>query len=82
MLAEEAAEVIQVVGKILRHGYDNHHPDSPDVTNRELLRKELVDFGAVLGPMARDLGPVPSQAELAKAWAKKLRYAHHQDAAP
>ncbi len=27
MLAEEAAEVIQIVGKILRHGYASYHPD-------------------------------------------------------
>lgn len=79
MLAEEAAEVIQVIGKVLRHGYDNHHPDMPQVTNRELLRREIIDFGAVLGPLARHLGAPPSEVEIAAAWAKKLQYAHHQD---
>lgn len=42
LLAEECAEVIQVVGKILRHGYGSRHPadlDGPD--NQELLNKEL-----------------------------------------
>ncbi|HRP26375.1 hypothetical protein [Thauera sp.] len=44
MLAEEAAEVVQIVGKILRHGYDSYHPLQPDVLNRELLDDELRDL--------------------------------------
>lgn len=27
MLSEECGEVIQIIGKILRHGYDSYHPD-------------------------------------------------------
>lgn len=46
-VAEEAAEVGQVVGKILRHGFHSHHPDFPMTTNRELLEKELGDLLAV-----------------------------------
>lgn len=42
VLFEEAAEVIQVVGKIMRHGLDSKHPDGGP-TNRELLEKELGD---------------------------------------
>lgn len=44
LLSEECGEVIQVVGKILRHGYESKHPsDRRDRTNRELLEKELGD---------------------------------------
>lgn len=41
-LAEEMGEVIQVIGKILRHGYASTHPNG-GATNRELLQKELGD---------------------------------------
>ena len=49
LLAEECGEVIQVVGKILRHGYDSANPlvdVSP--TNREELEKELGDIELVV----------------------------------
>ena len=40
VLMEECAEVQQVIGKILRHGYNSHHPDGgPD--NRSLLEIEI-----------------------------------------
>lgn len=40
ILLEECSEVIQVCGKILRHGYNSTHPDGGP-NNRELLEKEL-----------------------------------------
>ena len=40
ILAEECAEVIQVIGKVLRHGYESKHPDGGP-TNRELLEEEI-----------------------------------------
>ena len=44
LLAEECAEVIVKVGKILRHGYDSINPDNPDEgDNRLQLMKELSD---------------------------------------
>jgi NTP pyrophosphatase (non-canonical NTP hydrolase) len=43
LLLEEMAEATHVIGKILRHGYDSSHPDNPEVTNKELLEKELGD---------------------------------------
>ena len=81
MLAEECGEVIQMVGKILRHGYDSYHPSDPTTTNRHLLIAELRDVNAVLKAMGR--------AELINAnlsddwhggiWARKLRFTHHQE---
>lgn len=42
ILAEECAEVIQVIGKIQRHGYESQHPNG-GLNNRQLLEKELGD---------------------------------------
>lgn len=42
ILAEECAEVIQVVGKIQRHGFESGHPNGGP-SNRALLEKELGD---------------------------------------
>ena len=42
ILLEECGEVQQVIGKILRHGYDSGHPDGGP-TNRECLELELGD---------------------------------------
>lgn len=39
LLAEECGEVIQAIGKILRHGYESRHPDGGP-TNREALERE------------------------------------------
>jgi hypothetical protein len=41
ILSEECAEVIQIINKIQRHGYDNYHPDNPMQDNQFLLEKEL-----------------------------------------
>lgn len=44
-LAEECGEVIQAVGKILRHGYADYSPYNPTHTdNRKMLEKELGDL--------------------------------------
>lgn len=49
LLAEECGEVIQVVGKILRHGLNSTHPNDPGgPDNRDLLAKELGDVRAAV----------------------------------
>lgn len=87
MLAEEAGEIVQAVGKILRHGYLSHHPDAvaPDEdhappNNRNDLEAEINDLIAV----AFILGAC-REIEIAKPWPKwlpiierKLRYTHYQ----
>lgn len=79
MLAEEAGEVVQAVGKILRHGFESHHPNNPGKTNRDLLTDEVCDFLAVVEMMAcqQDI-TYPNDFEPHHAIAKKRRYAHHQ----
>ena len=85
MLAEECGEVIQVVGKILRHGYDSYHPDQQGTppeyryTNRKALGNELTDLLAVAASLCRDNVPEGSLHDQDRAWIKKLRYAHHQE---
>lgn len=83
MLAEECGEVIQIIGKILRHGYDSWHPDRPAITNRMLLEKELTDLIAVHNEMSvRDRLYLPFSSDVDQAWEKKLRYSHHQEELP
>jgi hypothetical protein len=57
LLIEEQGKVLQVIGKILRFGYDSRHPKNPRISNRELLEKELDDVDAALALMfkARDI---------------------------
>jgi hypothetical protein len=48
LLLEELGEAQQVIGKILRHGYESHHPENPDDSNRALLEGELGDVMAAI----------------------------------
>lgn len=81
LLFEEASEVIQVVGKIMRHGFDSCHPDGGP-TNRKLLEKEVGDFkfAEIMMVQAGDI----CKEEIAKAVSKKNArigpYLHHQQA--
>lgn len=86
MLAEECGEVIQIVGKILRHGYDSHHPDQQEkppeqrITNRESLGHELCDLFTVASAIfERDDVPEFGSAQQNRTWDRKLRFAHHQE---
>jgi len=79
MLAEECGEVIQVIGKILRHGYDSYHPDTPAITNLSLLENELADVMAVQRLMAvrKDIDYIGEEDVMASLYRKK-KFAHHQ----
>ena len=45
ILMEECGEVIQICGKILRHGYESYNPyDNTKTPNRKLLEKEIGDI--------------------------------------
>lgn len=49
IIAEEMGEAQQVIGKIIRHGFDNFNPFSlAPVTNRAALEKELGDVRAAM----------------------------------
>jgi len=47
LLAEECGEVIQAVGKILRHGFDSNWNGGP--TNRRSLEDEIGDVYLIAG---------------------------------
>lgn len=76
MLAEECAEVIHAVTKILRHGYDSHHPARPGWDNRQQLEAEVGDLAAVLAGM-RAAGDIEIDVSAAD-WTGKLTFTHHQ----
>lgn len=80
-LAEECGEVIQVIGKILRHGFEDWSPlDVSQTTNRVNLEREIGDLSAVIDTM-RFAGDV-SDRGISKAaddkLAKLAKWTHHQ----
>ena len=83
MLAEEAGEIVQIVGKILRHGYESYHPDDPKKKqNRWILEDEINDLAAVVYGMkkAEDLSVMTmDEHRHVSIWEKKLKWTHHQD---
>lgn len=54
VLAEECGEVIHIIGKILRHGYNSRHPEGGD-TNKGILERELGDLLFAINFVSTDL---------------------------
>lgn len=80
LLAEECGEVIQVIGKILRHGFESRHPDGGP-TNRELLEIELGHVGFA-GFLCETFKDVSAQGIYVSRYEKSLRiakYLHFQE---
>lgn len=81
-LAEECGEVIQSVGKILRHGYADYSPFDPTHTdNRKMLEKELGDLRYWMVEMCNK-GDVSKEAVHHNADLKAVRvkqWLHHQE---
>lgn len=80
ILAEEAGEIVQAVGKILRHGYASTHPNGgPD--NRGSLTKEVGDLFATVALMvdAGDLNEDAVEQAADDKLANGGRYHHHQE---
>lgn len=78
LLLEECGEVQQVIGKILRHGYESSHPDGGP-TNRGLLEKELGDVLFAVTLMTENADIADSyirQAAVEKTF-KINKYLHH-----
>ena len=78
LLAEECGEVVQVIGKILRHGYESAHPNGGPV-NRELLQKELGDVLAAQALMmdADDINHEIIERYRQRKLALVGKYLHH-----
>jgi hypothetical protein len=80
ILAEECAEVIQIIGKILRHGYESHHPLNEYQSNRDLLTIELADVGLAMDLILEDdLNRDNYEDACVKKFKTKNKYWHHQD---
>jgi len=78
---EEMAEAQQIIGKILRHGYQSYHPDDPEKTsNRALLAKELghVYCGIQLLVESHDISGFILELCRSKKHKKVKRWMHHQ----
>lgn len=80
ILAEECGEVTQMVGKILRHGYESHHP-SGGLPNRRLLEEELghVKFITELMIRRTDVSRVEIDEYLQEKSLSVSQYLHHND---
>jgi len=80
ILIGQASNVILEASKILRHGFDEHHPKEPSVKNRNRLERTLGDlFYSV--HLLQMLGDVDSKnVDLAtKVKAETVQaYTHHQ----
>ena len=82
LLAEECGEVIQIVGKILRHGLESFHPSDPQTTNAQLLAAELAHV-SIATSLLVDAGDVSEGEFLDAQDAKRRRigkFLHHQPA--
>lgn len=82
LLAEECGEVIQAIGKILRHGYESYHPnDVLKTSNRRLLERELGDIQAAYQLMhdAKDVSFENVEVRCAQKLLAVHQYLHHQE---
>lgn len=80
LLSEECAETIQIVGKILRHGYESCHPCDPANTNRRLLEEELghVWYARIMLSQSGDIS-LHNVVQARYDKAKRIqKYLHHQ----
>lgn len=81
LLAEECGEVVQIIGKVLRHGYASYHPENPTgPTNRHMLENELGHVMAAILMMttAMDLSRVSIGAARVTKTSTVGRWLHHQ----
>ena len=79
LLAEECGELVQAIGKVLRHGYENHHPDGGP-TNRQAVERECGDVYHAIFKLVAALDITGhGLAESAGHKARNVsRYMHHQ----
>lgn len=83
ILAEECAEVIVIVGKILRHGYDSYDPTQPELgrpTNKALLAYEIGDLMWIkhLMSLCGDYEGETAAARFHSGDLRKAQWLHHQ----
>jgi len=84
ILAEELAEAIHVIGKILRHGYSSHHPHDITRSNRTLLSEEIGHIRFIVGEMCacRDISAFIMQTSAEEKKRRIGKYLHHNNFDP
>ena len=84
ILAEECAEVIVIVGKILRHGYESFDPTKSELlgrpTNKDLLAYEIGDLMWIKHLMSQcgDYVGETAAARFHSGDQRKAQWLHHQ----
>lgn len=78
LLAEECGELVQAIGKILRHGIFSYHPDT-EVNNIHSLHKEMGDVRAAMILLCQNGVTVKEKvhAMADEKLAKVGKYLHH-----
>lgn len=82
MLMEEAGEIVQICGKIIRHGYTSVDPTAEEPReNVALLEDEIEDLSsiALLMNKAGDIHTSTAHVDLAVILNKKAKYIHSQE---
>jgi NTP pyrophosphatase (non-canonical NTP hydrolase) len=82
LLSEEAGELVQTIGKILRHGYESCNPFKiDDGTNREQLEREIGDLRCAVHmmAMAKDFNTDRVDYHTERAEERKPQWLHHQE---
>lgn len=79
ILSEECGEVVQAIGKILRHGLDSKWEDNP--SNRELLEEELGDVQHAIAMLTQlgDIDPDKIDYYQRAKCSRIKRYLHHEE---
>lgn len=77
VLAEECAEVIQVVHKIDRFGMDSYHPNDPSKNNLDLLHGELGDLLCMVDLLVEEGVLDPMRIQNAKLF-KRVKFAKYR----
>lgn len=80
ILAEECAEVQQIICKIIRHGFESYNPfDETKTTNRDLLERELGDLSFAVNFCAEneDINLINVRGFIDKKRGNIKKYLHH-----
>ena len=86
ILAEELGEAQQMIGKVLRHGYESQNPlaelgTNAHDSNRFNLERELADIAHAIEMMIRgeDVSSARMTARVERKRESIKRWLHHQD---
>lgn len=85
LLAEECGELVQAIGKVLRHGYDSYNPTEKNgIRNRMAVERECGDVRHAMIRLcwAGDLSKAEIHRRSDEKAVKVEKYLHHCKARP